>query len=74
MARHTSPLRPTARCALFVLAAAAAALAVGAPAASAKDDGAPLSGLTGPLAQTGPIGAVPTLEQLGGLLGGGSEA
>ncbi|MEV7686256.1 hypothetical protein ACFW1F_25310 [Streptomyces bungoensis] len=74
MARHTSSLRPAARCALFVLAAVTAALAAGAPAASAKDDGAPLSGLTGPLTQTGAIGAVPTLEQLGGLLGGGAGA
>jgi hypothetical protein len=33
----------------------------------------PLSQLTGPVTQTGPIGAVPALEGVAGLLGGGAS-
>ena len=123
MARHASPLNPTATRALIALATASAALGAGAATASAntepsvsllgvqpaslskinpqvndlqgptssvkyvtgsrqglkpagvdpKGNGTeiPLTGLTGPVTQTGPIGAVPTLEGLQGLFGGG---
>jgi hypothetical protein len=125
MARHASPLNPTAQRALIALATATAALGAGAATASAgtepavdvmgihpaslskidqnslgaqtryvtgsrqglkngparraagpKDPGfdVPLTGLTGPVAQTGPVGAVPTLEQFANLLGGGGGA
>ncbi|MFJ9544316.1 hypothetical protein ACIRPX_44930 [Streptomyces sp. NPDC101225] len=33
----------------------------------------PLSQLTGPVTQTGPIGAVPAIEGVAGLLGGGAS-
>jgi hypothetical protein len=33
----------------------------------------PLSQLTGPVTQTGPVGAVPALEGVAGLLGGGAS-
>ena len=123
MARHASPLNPTAQRALIALATASAALGAGAATASAgtepsvdvmgisptslskidqnsiaqptryvtgsrqglkstpatrgaadpKNPGfdVPLTGLTGPVTQTGPVGAVPTLEQFANLLGGG---
>ncbi|MFJ9813793.1 hypothetical protein ACIRU3_00730 [Streptomyces sp. NPDC101151] len=44
--------------------------------AARKNDGGddPLSGLTGPVTQTGSLGAVPALERFAGLLGGGGTA
>ncbi|MFF7353332.1 MULTISPECIES: hypothetical protein [Streptomyces] len=40
---------------------------------SRRDDGGDVSDFTGPLVETGTVGAVPTLERtVGGLLGGGA--
>jgi hypothetical protein len=75
MARRTSPLSLplSARRTLVALAMAGIALGAGAATASAADGGG-VSGLTGPVTQTGSVGAVPTLERLAeGLLGGGED-
>ncbi|MEU1403346.1 hypothetical protein ABZ471_13465 [Streptomyces sp. NPDC005728] len=42
------------------------------PAVRPADGDAPLSGLTGPIAQASWLGAIPALEGVGGVLGGGA--
>jgi hypothetical protein len=73
MARHAFSRTLTVRRALVALAVAGVALGAGAATASAADDGG-FSGLTGPVTQTGSVGAVPALERFAeGLLGGDEE-